>query len=67
MVPMTNNTYKDATVEDVPDEAEVTNTDSWSEVGSLYPISARNDGIEFSVSGEPIADTSLVCADIVSA
>ncbi|KAL1969764.1 hypothetical protein VTN77DRAFT_8317 [Rasamsonia byssochlamydoides] len=39
MVPMTNNTYKEATVEDVQDEAEVANTDSWSEMLSQHESS----------------------------
>jgi hypothetical protein len=39
MVPMTSNTYKGATVEDMQEETEFAKTDSWSEVRSmaLYP------------------------------
>lgn len=32
MAPMANNTSKEATVEDVPDETDVAKTDYWAEV-----------------------------------
>lgn len=32
MAPMANSTSKEATVEDVPDETDVANPDSWAEV-----------------------------------